>query len=84
METSVVKPHLARSIDICKLTLGDWEAIASICCNSDRPFRWAYFKWVENTDSDLSELSLEDWESIAEDCDFNPGWAYHRYKENKN
>lgn len=69
-----------QTIQVSELTLPDWVSIAQA---TGKSISSAYYNWAATTSIDLASLTIQDWERIGQLCGFNPGWSYHRYRENQ-
>jgi hypothetical protein len=65
--------QLQTTIEISKLTLGDWLLIAQAKDNSNF---WGFYAWLQNTNEDLNQLTKQDIDAIANKLDRN-AWYVH-------
>ena len=65
------------TVNVCELTLKDWQEIATSVDNSQK---WALYNWLECSQS-LSQLTMDDWLAVASQIGYKENWALLRYQE---
>ena len=65
--------QLTTTIDIKKLTLGDWLLIAE---SNEYKSTWAFFNWLEYASTvELEDLNRKQIREIAETLDYSTTWV---------